>query len=154
MRNTMTCLLQCSVSNVFRQALINVKVSLKFSSISNKTCSWLWLKVLHPSSSFWVSWGIQLGSVQFFQVTQMYRRVLLKLHLNTSYNQVHTLKEEKKTWKKNLSIHLINKLSVWISYDLIEIAVASDCQLRQVCDYTDRFQNDHPWICCHSRTFN
>lgn len=100
MRNTMTCLLQCSVSNVFRQALINVKVSLKFSSISNKTCSWLWLKVLHPSSSFWVSWGIQLGSVQFFQVTQMYRRVLLKLHLNTSYNQVHTLKEEKKTWKK------------------------------------------------------
>lgn len=40
------------------------------------------------------------GQCPIFQVTQMYRRVLLKLHLNTSYNQVHTLKEEKKTWKK------------------------------------------------------
>lgn len=46
------------------------------------------------------------------------------------------------------------KLLVRLSREFIEIAVASDCQLQQVCDYSDRFQNDRPWMCCHTGTFN
>lgn len=56
-----------------------------------------------------------------------------------------------KNQHKYFTIHMYStyKLSVCLSCDLIEIAVASDCQLQQVCDYSDRFQNDRPWMCCH-----
>lgn len=37
-----------------------------------------------------------------------------------------------------------------ICHGVIEIAVASGCQLQRVCDYSDHF----PWMCCHSGTFN
>lgn len=46
------------------------------------------------------------------------------------------------------------KLSECLSCGLIESAVASGCQLQRVCDYSDHFHNDGPWMCCHSGTFN